>query len=272
MQESLSDRQKLYEQSYDYKIIKRLPLIIRCDGRSFHRVTKQLPRPYSPEMLNLMANTMLHAAMEIEGAVFAYHQSDEITFVVRNDQSLESEPWFQNRIQKIASIVASIITLAFTKNLFTMDDAPKISGDATFDARVFAVPSITEAANNLIFRQQDCSKNAITGAAQAELSKIYGKKHALSMLHEKKSAEKIELLRTKCDIDYETFYPNSFRLGTAAYKVPTILRTEDGETTRNKWIIDMNIPNFVSDRNFLLNILHAGHDVFRADRDLIIKE
>ena len=270
--DSLGDRQKTYEHAYDYKIIKRLPLIIRVDGRNFSRVTKHLPRPYSHEMLGLMANTMLHAAMEIEGAIFAYHQSDEITFAIRNDQSLESEPWFQNRIQKVVSIVASIITLSFAKNLFTMDNPPKIVGDAIFDARVFAVPSITEAANNLIFRQQDCSKNAITSAAQAELSKIYGKKHALSMLHEKKSAEKIDLLRTKCDIEYETFYPNSFRLGTAAYKVPMILRTEEGETARNKWIIDMNIPNFVADRNFLLNILHAGHDVFRADRDLTIKE
>jgi tRNA(His) 5'-end guanylyltransferase len=272
MQESLSDRQKLYEQSYDYKIIKRLPLIIRVDGKNFSRVTKHLPRPYCHEMLSLMANTMLHAAMEIEGAIFAYHQSDEITFVIRNDQSLESEPWFQNRIQKIVSIVSSITTLSFAKNLFTMENSPKIVGDAIFDARVFAVPSITEAANNLIFRQQDCSTNAITGAAQSELSKIYGKKQTLGMLHEKKSAEKIDLLRTKCDIEYETFYPNSFRLGTAAYKVPVILRTEEGEVARNKWIIDMNIPNFVADRNFILNILHAGHDVFRVNRDLIVKE
>lgn len=268
MVESLSSRQKAYEQSYDQQIIRRLPIIIRCDGRKFHRVTRKLQRPFCDKMLSLMANTMLHTAMEIEGAIFAYQQSDEITFVVRNDKSFESEPWFHNRIQKIASITASVTTLAFMKNILMMSDPPEIVGDAVFDCRVFAVPSLAEAANNLVFRQQDCFRNAINGAAQAELTRLCGKKTALGMLHGKKSREKISMLSSECDIDYEGYYPSAFRKGSAAYKVPTIIETENGDVPRNKWIIDRNIPGFVEDRNFLLNILHSGHDVFRSDRDL----
>jgi tRNA(His) guanylyltransferase len=263
MVESLGDRQKSYEESYDYKITKRLPIIIRCDGRSFHRVTKKLQKPYCPKMLNLMANTMLHSVMEIEGAVFAYQQSDEITFILRNDKTVDSEPWFHNRVQKIASVAASIVTLAFMKNLILMDNPPQIVGDALFDARVFAVPSIVEAVNNLIFRQQDCARNAVNGAAQAELTKDIGKKTALKLLHGKKALDKVDLLQSHCDIDFETYYPAAFRKGTAAYKIPTVIQSHNGESIRNKWILDLNIPNFVTDRNFIMNILHSGQDVFR---------
>lgn len=258
--ESLGSRHKEYEDAYDLKITRRLPVIIRCDGRSFHSLTKKLNKPYCSKMLNLMATTMIHSAMEIDGIIFAYQQSDEITFVLRNDLSLDSEPWFKNRIQKLVSVTSSIVTLAFMKNLVMMEGPPEIVGDATFDARVFAVPSISEAANNLIFRQQDCIKNSINMAAQAELIKVLGKKQALELLHEKKGAEKINLLKSKCNINYETYYPAAFRRGVAAYKVPTI---SNENALRNKWHLNFNIPSFVEDRNFVLNILHSGHDVFR---------
>jgi len=101
---TLGDRQKDYEQYYDQRILRRLPLIIRVNGNGFSRVTKKLARPFCPIMLRLMSNTMLETAKSIQGCVFAYHQSDQITFVIRNDQSLDTEPWFSNKIQKVTSI------------------------------------------------------------------------------------------------------------------------------------------------------------------------
>ena len=266
MTELLSERQKAYEDVYDHRIIKRLPLIIRLDGRGFSRLTKRLPRPYCSKMLDLMANTMLNTAMEVEGAIFAYQQSDEITIVLRNDKSYDSEPWFQNRIQKIVSITASLATMFFIKNFSSMDNPPDINNNAIFDCRVFAVPSLQEAANNLIFRQQDCIRNAITSAAQAELGKQFGKKTALKLLHNKNSKDRLDLLLTKCSIDFDKHYPSAFRMGVGAYKIPTLIK--DSENMRSKWTLDKNVPSFITDKNFILNILHSGVDVFRAERDL----
>lgn len=268
MSDSLGDRQKQYESNYDYSILRRAPIIIRADGRSFHRVTRKLPKPYCPALLDVMSNTMLYAITEMQGAVFGYQQSDEITYVLRNDQSLEAEPWFQNRIQKIVSVSSSLTTLGFNKCLQTLPEKLDIVGDAIFDARVFALPYLSEVANNLIWRQQDCIKNAISSAAQAELSTKFGKKTALKLLDGKISSEKKEMLLHHCGIDFDEYYPASFRKGVAVYKVPTIVPTKDGGISKNKWIINADIPDFVEERDFLLSILLNGKDVFRTPNAL----
>lgn len=259
----LGNRMKAYEEAYDSKIIRRLPIIIRVDGRNFSRLTQKIKRPFDPVMMDIMAHTMLHSAMEIEGTVFAYQQSDEITFVLKNDQSLESQPWFGNRVQKMIGVASSIATLAFYKYLSSLEIKPDLVGDPIFDARVFAVPSALETVNCLIWRQQDCIRNAITNAAQAELGKKFGKKTAIKVLDQRKTYERLVILKKECNIDFDTYYPTAFRRGIAAYKIPTIFNTAGEEVSRNKWNLDKEIPIFTQDKNFLLSIINSGHDIFR---------
>jgi len=134
MYDTLGDRQKDYEKAFDYSLIRRTPIIVRVDGRSFHKVCRKLAKPYEPLMLEAMVNTMFYVVSEMAGAVFAYQQSDEITFVLRNDQSLDSEPWYDNRVQKIVSIVSSLATLGFNKTINNIDKKLDLTGDAIFDA------------------------------------------------------------------------------------------------------------------------------------------
>lgn len=261
MYDSLGDRQKDYEQAFDHQIIRRTPIIVRCDGRSFSRLCRKLKRPYSPRMQDAMIETMFYVVTEMAGCCFAYTQSDEITFVLRNDQSLDSEPWYGNRIQKIASVTASLATLGFNKNKEDLD----LIGDAVFDARVFGMPTVGEVCNNLIWRQKDCSRNAISTAAQTVLTAKFGKKSALKMLHGVGSAGKLDMMLEECGIDFKEEYPASYRMGIAAYKVPVIVTSEHGNETRKKWKINGDLPDFVQEREFLYNIIYNGSDVFRAD-------
>lgn len=265
--DQLATRQKLYEEAYDIKIIKRLPIMIRLDGRSFTKLTRKIDRPYDIKMMDIMANTMLLTIMEIEGALFGYQQSDEITIILRNDQTFESQPWFANRIQKMCSIAASIATLSFNKYYTSLEEKPNLIGDALFDARVFAVPSLSEVVNNLIFRQQDCIRNAITSAAQTELGKKFGRKTAYEILEKRNIHDRLLLLKTQCNIDFDNIYPTCFKRGIGAYKVPTFIN----EISRNKWTLDYEIPIFAQDKNFVMNILNSGHDLYRA-KVLDIKE
>jgi tRNA(His) guanylyltransferase len=265
MYDSLGDRQKGYESAYDYELIRRIPLIVRVDGRSFHRVCKKLKKPYEPLLLEAMAQTMFFVVSEMAGAVFAYQQSDEITFVLRNDQSLDSEPWYGNRLQKICSITSSLATLGFNKSVAKLDTKLDLLGDALFDARVFGMPTVSEVVNNLVWRQQDCARNAVSGAAQAVLGKKFGKKTALKMLHGQTTSQKKDLLLSECGIDFDEEYPTSFRMGVAAYKVPMLMPngSDTNHETRKKWTLDWEIPNFVTERDFIYNIIFSGHDVIR---------
>lgn len=265
---SLGSRQKEYELAYDYRITRRLPIIIRIDGRGFSQLTRRLKKPYCPIMLTLMSNTMLEIAKQIDGVVFAFQQSDEITLVLRNDQTNETEPWFGNRVQKIISVTSSIATYEFNKKLEVLTDKPELIGKAFFDARVFAVPNTFEAINNLIWRQQDCIKNAVTNAAQSELGIKFGKKTAQKILHKKHEAARRDLLLNECNIDFDYYYPAAYRYGVGAYKTPKVVESDYGSVTRNKWFLDYELPVFSESKEFLLTIIESGRDIFRAGRDI----
>jgi tRNA(His) 5'-end guanylyltransferase len=261
----ISDRQKRYEDASDIILTTRLPVIIRVDGKSFHKVCKKVIKPYDPLVIDCMANAMLSSIESIEGAVFGYQQSDEITFVLRNDQNLESQPWFKNRIQKISSITSSLITYHFNKYFSSLKDPPNLIGDLLFDARSFIVPSINESVNNLIWRQLDCIRNAITNASYHELGKKFGKKTAQGMIQNKKVDERLILLSKDCGIDFEDKYPVSYKRGVCVYKVPTIVNSSNGEIARNKWKLDYDTPLFVQNRTFLQTIISNGHDIYRQE-------
>jgi len=265
MSDSIGERHKDYENATDYCLMKRVPVIVRADGKGFTKLTRNLARP-SYDFLHVMANTMLYCIKEMQGAVFGYTQSDEITFILKNDQSLDSAPWFQNRIQKISSATAAMATKGFERSLQTLDKNLDLVGDALFDARAFAVPTIGEAANNLIWRQQDCQRNAVSMAAQGGLVKKLGDKQALRLLHGRSTEERKKLLLEKCGVDFDDYYQPAFRKGVAAYRVPTVVK--DG-VSRNKWILNFDLPFFVEDKDFLYNILINGHDIFRAPPELL---
>lgn len=270
--ETLGDRQKEYEKNSDYVLTRRLPIIIRVDGRSFSRLTRKLTKPYSVDIGNIMSETMMYCIMEMQGAVFGYQQHDEINFILRNDQSFDSDPWYQNRIQKITSVASSLATLSFNRGLSRLDPPLDIIGDAIFDARVFALPTISEVVNYLVWRQQDCIRDAVSAAAQEELSLKFGKRTAMKLLQKRTVAEKKELLLSQANIDFDEIYSSSFKYGVAAYKVPTIIPSKEGMTARNKWTLNDTVPLFVEEKDFIYNILLNGHDVFRAPNVFPLKD
>jgi len=84
-------------------------------------------------------------------------------------RNFDTQLWFDNDVQKIASVSASIATAAF--NRYMREDCPSLTYDKTalFDARCFAIPR-EEAVNYFIWRQRDAIRNSISGYAQVHFS------------------------------------------------------------------------------------------------------
>ena len=208
----LGDRMKSYERVFDISMPYRLPVIIRLDGKGFSNFTKKIKakKPFDNIFSSVMSQTMFDVAERIEGCVFGYTQSDEITLIIKNDQSLESTPWFGNRIQKITSVSASIASAAF--NSLMQPDPDEYMPLAYFDARVFVVPSWQEAINCLIWRQQDCTKNSISSACFYEISKKedMGKKTARKLMHGLNKNQQQDLLWKETGINWND-YPTKFK-------------------------------------------------------------
>lgn len=92
-----------------------MPVIIRIDGKAFHTFTRGFKKPFDEVLIKSIQDTMKYLCENIQGCVLGYHQSDEITLVLVDYKKLNSSSWFDNEVQKICSIAASMATMAFNK-------------------------------------------------------------------------------------------------------------------------------------------------------------
>lgn len=111
----LAKRMKGYESVSKTRLVSRMPVIIRIDGKAFHTFTRGFKKPFDEVLIKSIQDTMKYLCENIQGCVLGYHQSDEITLVLVDYKKLNSSSWFDNEVQKICSIAASMATMAFNK-------------------------------------------------------------------------------------------------------------------------------------------------------------
>ena len=114
-QGALDTRMKEYEYVSRTYLTRKIPVIIRIDGKAFHSFTKGMCRPFDEILQKSMVETCKYLCQNIMGCKLAYTQSDEISLLLVDYETNESQAWFSNNIQKMASISASMATLAFNK-------------------------------------------------------------------------------------------------------------------------------------------------------------
>jgi tRNA(His) 5'-end guanylyltransferase len=216
MKDDLGDRMKRnFEDRTRYMLPRRTYAIIRLDGKSFHTYTKGLDKPFDEGLMEDTDNAIIAMLPQVQGAVFAYTQSDEISILLTDFNEVNTSAWFDGNIQKITSVASSILTAEFNKlrfkrwiglgeisvpALFGVDE-PSL---ATFDARVFTIPDRTEVMNYFIWRNQDCSRNSISMVAQYHFSH--------KQLQGKTTKDKLQMLKDK-GVDYDNYYSLGERYG-----------------------------------------------------------
>jgi tRNA(His) guanylyltransferase len=257
-------RYSKYENSYSYNIIYRIPVILKINGRSFSRITKNTQKPFCHKTKNIFNQVILSLSKQIDGVVFGYQYSDKIFLVLRNDRSPDEDPWFGNNVQKIASTSASMATSEFMTQLWAADEAPNLEGNISFTSQVFGVPSIKETINYFIYQQMKCTHRAVDEAVYSILWPRYGNQSA-TILEGKDLNQRKHILK-EAGLDFDSF-PAAYRLGTATYLAPTLIQTEQGQTTRHNWWLDFNIPSLSKTNNWLRTIITTGSDIFRPERD-----
>lgn len=163
MVSSLGDRMKGYEHVNRNFLIKRMPVVIRLDGKAFHTYTKDLDRPYSTCLYDARRATLEYLCNNIQGVLIGYSQSDEISLVLKDWTTLKTQSWFDGNLQKICSISASMCTMEWNNIAY---DTLSLGNTALFDSRVFNLPK-EEVVNYLLWRQQDWERNSVQMLAQS---------------------------------------------------------------------------------------------------------
>ena len=248
MPDSLGDRMKGYENAYRLYLPRRMPVIIRVDGRAFHTFTKGFQKPFDDVFAQAMREAAMMLCKEISGAKIAYVQSDEISLLVTNNDTIDTQPWFGNNLQKLASLSSSIATLEFN-NGFQIATASynesfaqfttyfRALHKATFDARVFVLPE-SEVCNYFIWRQKDATRNSIQMVAQS----LYSHRELQG-----KNCDELQEMIFQKGINWAHYQPWQ-KHGICIRKV---MVDKDADNARGVWQPDYDTPVFTQDRNYI---------------------
>ncbi len=251
------NRMKMYEGCSSIQLIPGTPKVIRLDGKAFHTFTKGCNQPYDWSIMVSMAAGAIAVMKEIGGSArLAYIQSDECSIVLNDKPKIESSPWFDNNLVKMASVSAAIMSVNFTlsfsqsklaklrdieeealaglPSIIPTSFEPKDLKAAYFDARVFQVPTINEMHNAILWRQFDAIKNSKSQYARHYFSQ--------KQVHEKNGDQKVAMMLVEKGFDWHTA-PNWTKRGIVVRR-----------GTMGKFEIDMNIPEFKVDKDYLAKI------------------
>jgi tRNA(His) 5'-end guanylyltransferase len=180
--DSLGDRMKSnYEKRYEYFLTRRLPCIIRLDGKCFSTFTKGFEKPWDDRLILAMNETAKYLCSNIMGCELLYTQSDELSLLLIDYKKLNSEAWFDNSIQKMCSVSAGLASAFFTK--FWIQNYGDVKNPIVFDSRAFVIPE-SEVCNYFIWRQQDWTRNSTQMLARSLYSQSQLQNKNTSQLHE----------------------------------------------------------------------------------------
>ena len=186
---SIGNRMKEnYEDRYRIKLTRRMPVIIRLDGKSFHTLTRYCRKPFDEDFSDCMTATASFLLMNIQGAKCAYKQSDEISILLTDFDRLATDAWFDYNLQKMVSVSAGMSSSFFTKYWYRKHTILEKNNIAIFDSRVFNIPK-EEVCNYFIWRQQDWFRNSLQMLARTHFSH--------KELNEKNTSDIHEMLHQK---------------------------------------------------------------------------
>ena len=259
MKDEIGIRMKnFYEFVPKARLMRRTPVIVRIDGKAFHTFTRGFVKPFDDILIETMQETMRFLCTNIQGCVFGYTQSDEISLLLIDFKELDSDAYFDYEIQKICSVTASMATLnfnrVFCKKVATVKDGldeklystykKAIDKGAMFDSRCFNIPR-EEVTNYFYWRQIDASRNSVQMVGHVNFSQRELQKKSCNMIQ--------DMLFERKGINWNDFSTTKKRGSCCIQKLVEVSCRDKNETIlRNKWIIDNEIPIFKGeDRDYI---------------------
>ena len=232
-------RMKKYEYVSRTYLTTRTPVIIRIDGKCFHSFTRGFKKPFDEILSGTMQETMKYLCENIQGCVLGYTQSDEITLILVDYASMATMAFNRTFSLKVSFFKDNILELP--KYIETLKRAAEKG--AMFDARIFNIPK-SEVCNNILWRQQDATRNSIQMVGHANFSD--------KQMHGKNTSQIQDMLMLEKGINWNDF-PTKYKRGSCC------VRKVNEQTGRSEWVIDNEIPIFKGEgRKYIDNLVFVG--------------
>ena len=211
---SLKEKCYAYQKAANYFLDPDKYIIAHIDGRSFSKMIKnKFKNPFDDTFIEAMNETAKYLCKEVQGCIFAYTQSDEISLIIRKNDP-EGDVFFGGRMCKMQSIIASLATSKFNRvmdenrilnymnevNVNNKEGLKKFFENGPlyqFDCKVWNVDNANDAMAWLLFRSIDCVRNSKQQTCQTYLPH--------KVLMSKNTDEQVELLKQEKNVDWNEF-------------------------------------------------------------------
>ncbi|MGX8694325.1 MAG: tRNA(His) guanylyltransferase Thg1 family protein [Methanobrevibacter sp.] len=236
---------KEFEVYSSLKVPKNSKIIVRLDGRSFHKLAKDLnlTKPYDDNFYKVMAKVCEDLFKEFS-PVLVYTFSDEISLL------LDKIP-FDGRIEKINSVMAS-----FTASSFVIHYSADFKKPPAFDSRIIPI-SDEDVLKYFRWRQDESWKNCIASHGISFLKSKYSNNEANDKINGLKSNEIHELLyQNGINLnDVETYKKRGIAVYRKNKKVEGFNKKENKNqiSYRSFVYIDWEVPKF--NKEFFENLI-----------------
>lgn len=151
--EQLDRKMRVYETAHDHCVLPGMHMVARIDGRSFSQLTRttaQITAPYDERFRDAMVATLEHLFASTGFSVlFGYTQSDELSLLFRQDESL-----FGRKLRKFLSVLAGEASAKFSLTFGML---------GAFDARISQFPNADDVVDYFRWRSEDAHRNALNG-------------------------------------------------------------------------------------------------------------
>jgi len=173
MKDALGDRMKRYESVFNFRLTPRSCVIVRIDGKAFHTFTRGFQKPFDPILTHAMDSASTELFKHVQGLKLIYTQSDEISLLLTDFDTHETQGWYDYELSKIVSVSASIVTGKFLVELWKSEvllaRKSNLNKIPAFDSRAFVIPR-SDVVNYFLWRVKDCTRNSLNGFARSIFS------------------------------------------------------------------------------------------------------
>lgn len=283
---NLKDKCEYFRSLSDYRLVPNGYIIIMLDGKNFSNLIKnKYEKPFDSKFINMMNETANYLLQNIQGAKFAYVQSDEISILVTDFDTPTTDSLFGYRLCKIQSICAAMAaskfnqlallnefkeynlkhgTLSIEPDSFPYSDMYDIVENqklVEFDCKAWSVPDYNTAFCHFLWRQNDCVRNSKQQAAQTYISH----KDLMNL----DTDDQVALLKEREGIDWETKYNDGEKYGRIIYKEKKIMKTFVPQTERRG--VGGSESVVMEEREFMRNVWSTHFASPFGEEDSIIK-
>ena len=148
--DDLDAKMRVFETAHDHCVLPGIYIVMRLDGRSFTRLTKEVnafKAPFDKRFRDLMIHTTMTVMESGFRTVYGYTQSDEISILLHRD-----EDSFGRKERKFNSLLAGAASAGFSMGLGEV---------GVFDSRVCQLPSVELVRDYFRWRHEDANRNAL---------------------------------------------------------------------------------------------------------------